>query len=292
MQLAIDRHPKELFGYEVLSHLGDGAASSIYAATDRKTGQVYALKRVERKDEKSQRYFDQLTNELEMARRIGAHPNIRQIIDLKVSRTLLRKITEAVLVMELIDAASLEKELRVREHGDVAWTFGILAQAAHAMAAVNAAGIVHGDMKPENIMVNPQGTVKVIDLGQAAPNGTEKERVQGSPFFMAPEQLDKNLNLKVTYRTDVFNFGATMYWALTGKFIPTEFARKKGLAKGKPEDAPTPHDLNPAIPEELSKLTMECCRTKIMERPDSMKTVAARMDAIAPLFSGSSAAVA
>jgi serine/threonine-protein kinase len=280
MQLEVDRQPKELAGYQVLSHLGDGAASSIFAAADPKTKQIVALKRVVRKDEKSQRYIDQLANELDICRKIGPHENIRQILDLKLSRTLLRKVTEAVLVMEMVDAASLERELRMRGHADIAWIFDVLLQTARAMATINAAGIVHADMKPENIMVLPSGKVKVIDLGQACPNGTEKERVQGTPFFMAPEQMERDLRLKVTYRTDVFNFGATMYWALTGKFVPTEFARKKGLAQGKPEDAPPPHNLNPAIPADLSALVMQCVHTKMMERPESMKTVAARMEAI------------
>lgn len=269
--------PTELFGYEVLSQLGEGAASRVYVVSEPKSGQLYAMKHVVRTDEKSQRYFDQLANELAVSQKIGANANVRFVKELKTSKTLLGKVTEAGLVLELVDAVPLARLLEEDGIGDLNRTVGILAQAAKGMAAIKAAGFVHADMKPENIMVLSDGSVKVIDLGQACPLGTVKDRVQGSPNYISPEQLRLE---KITFRTDVFNFGATMYWALTGKFVPTEYMRKKGKVHGKSDDAPSPMELNPAVPVELSKLVMESVRTKIMERPDSMQTVAARLEAI------------
>src|ERR1700712_1508879 len=99
--------PKELFGYDVLEYLGRGAASDIYAVTDPATAQIYALKHVVHQNEKSKRFFDQLDAEFEIGSKV-VHPNLRRSINLKVNRTLLRRPTEAALLMELFDGQSLE----------------------------------------------------------------------------------------------------------------------------------------------------------------------------------------
>src|SRR5438309_1276541 len=83
---------------------------------------------------------------------------------------------------------------------------------------------VVSDLKTNNILVGPDGKVKVIDFGQACKTGTCKERIQGTPDYIAPEQVKREA---VTFRTDVFNFGATMYWTVTGQKIPTLFTLKK-----------------------------------------------------------------
>ena len=269
--------PKELFGYEVISQLGEGAASTVYVVNDKKSGQLYAMKHVVKKDDKSQRFFDQLINEFEVSKKIGNHPNIRRAVDLKFNKTLFGSIKEAGLVLDLVDATPLDRELNVRGHANIPWITDVLAHAARGMATLKLAGFVHADMKPENIMVSANGETRIIDLGQACISGTEKERVQGSPNFIAPEQMSRD---KITFRTDVFNFGATMYWALTGKYVPTEYTRKKGLARGKAEDAPPPAQLAPEVPADLSAIVMQCVRTKVMERPDNMQTVANQIDAV------------
>src|SRR5205809_142124 len=79
------------------------------------------------------------------------------------------------------------------------------------LEALHHMGYIHCDLKPNNILVDPGGQVKVIDLGQACKVGTAKSRIQGTPDFIAPEQVKCEA---VTARTDVFNLGATMYWTL------------------------------------------------------------------------------
>jgi serine/threonine-protein kinase len=287
MQLIVDaprntfgHPPRTLFGYEVLSFLGEGAASAVYAVSDPVTGQVYALKHVLRKDDKHQRYIDQLVNEFEVSKRVN-HPNVRKCVDFKTSKTMLLTVTEAVLVMELIDAHPLDMELMEKsgagQQADLGWTINVMTQAARGLAAIQVAGFVHCDMKPGNIMICPDQLAKVIDLGQACPSGTVKKRIQGSPHFISPEQFKLE---PVTFRTDVFNFGATLYWAVTGRHIPTHYTRAKGLAKGPAEEAPTPFDLRQGVSRELSDLTMQCLRSKVLERPESMSEVANRLEAI------------
>lgn len=288
MQLIVDaprnsfgHPPRTLFGYEVLSFLGEGAASAVYAVSHPETGQVYALKHVLRKDDKHQRFIDQLINEFEVSKKVD-HPNVRKCVDFKTAKTMLLTVTEAVLVMELIDAHPLDAELMERAgaagtQADLAWTIHVMTQAARGMAAIQVAGFVHCDMKPGNIMICPDQLAKVIDLGQACISGTVKKRIQGSPHFISPEQFKLE---PVTYRTDVFNYGATLYWAITGRHVPTHYTRAKGLAKGPAEEAPTPADLRAGCPAELSELVMQCVRSKVMERPESMSEVANRLEVI------------
>jgi eukaryotic-like serine/threonine-protein kinase len=264
--------PAQLFGYEVVEFLGEGAASRIYAVSDPATHQVYALKHVVVKNPKELRFAEQLINEYEAGRRLR-DPLIRRVIDLKVNRTLLRKITEAALVMELVDATPLDQ----RPPQPLAQTLAIFIQVAKGLAVMHAGGLVHCDLKPNNIMVASDGSVKLIDLGQACPALTVKQRIQGTPDFIAPEQVKCE---PVMARTDAFNFGATLYWALCGgKKLPTLFTLKKGDNSLLFDQLiPAPHEQNPQVPLPLSNLVMECVRTNPAKRPGDLAEVARRLE--------------
>src|SRR5829696_4122284 len=100
--------PRSLFGYDVLSEIGKGAASTIYAVTDPKSGQLYALKHVVRKVEKEQRYIQQVQNEFEVSR-LCRHPVLRKVIDLKSVKKFFGPVTEVALIMELIDGVPMDE---------------------------------------------------------------------------------------------------------------------------------------------------------------------------------------
>src|SRR5205085_8539411 len=140
--------------------------------------------------------------------------NLRRTFDLKVNKTLLMKVTEAFLLMELVEGRPLEVRLPPTMI-DIIDAFILAAQGLKAMHTM---GYVHCDIKPNNILRNELGMVKIIDFGQSCKIGTIKERIQGTPDFIAPEQVDRR---PVTIQTDVFNLGATLYWSLTHKHIPT-----------------------------------------------------------------------
>lgn len=269
---------QKLFGYEVLRKLGDGAGGSVYAVRKDGTSQTYALKHILRKDEKSQRFFDQIANELDVSARVD-HPNVRKCVEVRSKRAylIMGAVTEAALVMELLDARPLEAVVEEGPTDGVESVPGLVVlmyQAAMGMAAINRAGYVHCDMKPANIMVGERGATKVIDLGQAGPDGVAKKRIQGSPNFISPEQFKLQ---PVTFWTDVFNFGATLYWALTGKYVPTAYTRAKGVMKGKSDDAPPPDELRADVPKSLGLLVKESVRSDPRERPESMIAVANRL---------------
>ena len=265
--------PKALFGYEVLQHLGDGAGSRIYAVTHASTQQVYALKHVVRSDEKSVRFIEQLENEFSVGKQIR-HKNLRSVINLHIHRTMMLRVSDAALVMELVDGIPLDVRLPRRISDIVA----IFIRTADALNAMHAAGFIHCDLKPANILASDKGSVKVIDLGQACRVGTSKSRIQGTPDYISPEQV----KLKpVLPQTDVYNFGASLYWALTGSKMPTLFTLTKGENSFLVDSQlKTPADLNPTVPEQLSSLVMECVRVSPLKRPESMATLKSRLEVV------------
>jgi serine/threonine-protein kinase len=149
---------------------------------------------------------------------------------------------------------------------------------AAALQYMNMLGFVHADMKPNNILVAPDGTVKIIDLGQSCRIGATKERIQGTPDFIAPEQV---LRRPLDPRTDVFNFGASLYWTLTGEPMPTILPKKGGAVTlvGDPEVIP-PDEVNPDVPSPLSKLVMNCIQPKPSARPQNMEKLVGRLEVI------------
>jgi eukaryotic-like serine/threonine-protein kinase len=266
--------PEKLLNYEVLERLGEGAGSTIYAVSDPRTRQVYALKHVLRKDAKDIRFIEQMETEFEISKQF-THENLRRSYELKIMKTMLRKVTEAYLVMELVDGKPLD-ERRLSSIPEILDTF---IQAAQGLKSMHGLGYAHCDIKPNNILRNMEGHVKVIDFGQGCKLGTVKERIQGTPDYIAPEQVARR---PISVQTDVYNLGATIYWSLTGTNIPTLYTVNK---KGEnsfllDQTIQTPADLNPRVPAGLSNLVMECVSTKPAKRPADMDQIISRLDLI------------
>jgi eukaryotic-like serine/threonine-protein kinase len=263
---------QKILHYDVLERLGEGARSTIYSVTDPDTRKVYALKHVLRGDSKDVRFIEQVETEYEISRQFN-HPNLRRSLDLKINKSLLMKKNEAFLLMELVEG----KPLDVRLPGDMIQILDTFLQAAQGLKAMHQMGYVHCDIKPNNIMRNDKGEVKVIDFGQSCRIGTVKERIQGTPDFIAPEQVARR---PISIQTDVFNLGATMYWALTGKHIPTLYTVNKKGENSFLLDAriDTPQDLDPNVPPAISNLVMDCIATRPQKRPSDMDDVITRIE--------------
>jgi len=231
------------------------------------------LKHVVRKADKDIRFVEQLENEFAVGKHL-AHPALRRVVDFKCNRTILRKVVDAALVMELFDGQPLETHLP----RDLIAILDCFIATATALALMHENGYVHCDLKPNNILLGKAGNVKVIDLGQACPVGTVKARIQGTPDFISPEQVKCQ---PVSRATDVFNFGATLYWALTGRKVPTLFTLKQGENSFLVDaQIPAPHELNPTIPQPLSLFVMECVRTVAAKRPADMAEVLRRLEVL------------
>jgi serine/threonine-protein kinase len=266
--------PQKLLNYEVLERLGEGARSIIYAVSDPATHQVYALKHVVRTETKDIRFIEQMETEFEISKQF-THPNLRRSFELKIVKTLFRKISEAFLIMELFDG----KPLDVRPPETMMDILDTFIQAAHGLKAMHALGFAHCDIKPNNILRNDAGQVKIIDFGQSCKIGTVKERIQGTPDYIAPEQVARR---PISVQTDVYNLGATMYWAATRTNIPTLYTVNK---KGEnsfllDQTIQTPADLNPRVPGGFSNLIMECVSTRPAKRPADMDQVITRLELV------------
>lgn len=267
-----------LADYNVLAEVGRGAASIIYLVQDPKTKQVKALKHVEKRDPKDQRFIEQAEIEYEVANKVK-HPLLRGIEKvIKKKEGLLGGVKELFLVMEYVDGISVERKPPATFES----ALKIFSQTARGLAAMHAAGYVHADMKPNNIVVLETGDIRIIDLGQACPIGTVKERIQGTPDYIAPEQVHRRA---ITPATDIYNLGATMYWALTRTHIPTAIPKESSSLVSTLDDAfiakPRPvHEVNKKVPEVLSDLIMECVEVDPEKRPGDMASVADRLDAI------------
>lgn len=263
---------QKILHYDVLERLGEGAKSTIWAVSDPDTKQLYALKHVLRADHKDLRFIEQVESEYEISR-LFTHPNLRRSFDLKINKSLLLKKNEAFLLMELVDGKPLDAKLPT----DMMELLDTFIQAAQGLKAMHQMGLVHCDIKPNNILRNEKGEVKLIDFGQSCKIGTVKERIQGTPDFIAPEQVARR---PMSIQTDVFNLGATMYWALTNRHIPTLYTvNKKGehsfLLDSRID---SPQDLNPKVPTAQSNLIMDCISTRPQKRPPDMDAVITRIE--------------
>ncbi len=266
------KHPDHIHGYRVLKHIGSGAASEIYCVFEQKTGRLFALKQVLFDDgkDKDDRFLVQAENEVKVSKKLD-HPAIRRIFSVEKIRPKGWTRTEVVVLMELVDGTPLEKMLIGTSVREKLRIFRIVAE---AMAHMNDKGYVHADMKPTNVLVTEKGEVKVIDLGQAHPIGKPKERIQGTPGFMAPEQTRVE---PLSERTDVYNFGATMYWMLTGSEVPTAGPQSgRGGA-----EVPTPANaLNAEVPPSLGELIGVCLQPNEHGRWKNMHAVVRQLDKV------------
>ncbi len=258
-------------GYEVVQLLGNGARSTIWKIRARREDEYYALKRVVKRDSSDARFFQQAINEHQIGSQLD-HPVIRHIYKIRKIRKFFR-VSEIQLIMEYCRGQSLQAD----RPESVVKTMRIFSRVAAALSYMNSRGFVHADMKPNNVIVADDETVKIVDLGQACPIGTVKQRIQGTPDFIAPEQVNRN---PLDARTDVFNFGASLYWTLTGQAIPTAMPKRGEVTLKNEMKVVPPRKLNPRITPAIEKLIIDCIEFSPTRRPESMKEVASRVDLI------------
>jgi len=259
----------DIGGFSIIKRIGTGARSTIYMATDDEDGTTVALKRVIFERPEDSRVFEQVETEYKVAQRID-HPYIRKCYKLKKIRSLFR-VRELLLSMELFDGQSLEDGPAL-SLVDVLLVFRMVANGLNAM---HQHGYVHCDIKPNNILISKSGTIKIIDLGQSCKIGTTKQRIQGTPDYIAPEQVKRK---PLGPKTDIFNLGATMYWALTGENVPTLIPKKNSLGLPIMQACRAPCEIKKQIPIGVSNLVMDCVKENSAERPRNMMMVISRLD--------------
>lgn len=270
---------KQIHKYQILEELGKGAKSTIWKARDPDTGNIYALKHIVKETEEDEKFFEQAQIEYEISRKVS-HEYLRKAYDLIKIRKWL-KTQELILLLEYVEGKSLKQHRPT----DINEIIDIFIKVAEGLDAMHQEGYLHTDIKPKNILVVPENGIKIIDFGQSCVIGHKKKRIQGTPDFMAPEQVRREV---LDQRTDVFNLGASLYWVLTNRAFPTIMPKSGDLNEVvvpySLNEIPRPDQINPEVPSALSKLVMDCCSYEIKARPQDMKEVIARLEVAKHLY--------
>ena len=243
--------------YRVVNTLGTGAGSTILLISDKTAGgKRYALKVVRKQEPEDEVYVQQALTEFEAAKKLN-HPAIAKVHDCRLKKSWF-KVRGVELLMEFVEGKTLD-EIEAPELGQLLLMF---CHVASAMTHMHRRGVFHGDLKPANIMLTKTGQVKLIDFGTAWIRGQEKNRIQGTPQYIAPEQATEKV---VNEKTDIYNLGATMYRMFTGRFP------QQGIPKpGDDRKLVAPQKLNPRLPDGLSELLIACLSVDPSKRPASM----------------------
>lgn len=261
--------------YEMVGRLGRGAGATISHAREVATGRDVAIKHITRRNPEDARFIAQAESEYEIAK-VFEHPALRQCYDLVRIRKWM-KTQHLFLVMEYVEGVRLEDH-KPRDYVEVMWIFREVAQGLHAM---HEAGYAHADIKPNNILLTSDKNIKIIDFGQSCELGHVKQRVQGTPDYIAPEQV---MRKPIDQRTDVFNLGATLYWMVTGRYYTTmiqnvQVGDKRAEIESKRGNQ-APHELDESVPVGLSRLIMDCCEEHPEKRPRDMKALLSRLEVL------------
>jgi serine/threonine protein kinase len=255
--------------YRLLKHMVTGQTSQVWEVRDA-SGRHFALKLLLPEKAANPVYRRFLLHEAEVGKQL-AHPNIIKIVEVG------RNPTNPYFVMEYFPAGNLKlrimnmkkdaKQLEfLREKGQ-----DILKQAATGLAFMNAKGWVHRDVKPDNLLVNSAGEVRLIDfaLSQRMVTGLaklfrRKERAQGTRSYMSPEQIRGQV---LDGRADVYSFGATAYEMVTGRPPFRGSSSQDLLNKHITEKAVSPKVYNPDVTDQFADLVLRMLAKKREDRP-------------------------
>ncbi len=284
-QIAVSRARDDLTGarvgrYAIRSRLGAGGMGEVYLADDMQLKRSVALKRLAPQLRTDPRYHQRFLKEAERASALN-HPHIAGVYD------VLEEKGELFLVMEHVEGTTLRQRLQKPLNSK---EFLVLAvQCAEALAAAHEKGIVHGDIKPENIMLTASGQVKILDFGvakrlplldESGPTQTippKTSSISGTPAYMAPEVL---LHKQTDGRADIFSLGVVFYEALTRRhpFLADSF-----MATGNRilNEEPTPvTQLNPQVPAEVEQVVAKMLPKDPAERYPTAKDLLGDLRAV------------
>jgi serine/threonine protein kinase len=205
--MATSTQPIHLGRYSIVEQIGVGASSNVYLAINNETYASVAIKQL-RDTIKKEGYRRLLANEVALAPKLQ-HKNIVRFI-----RADLTEPSGAYTVMEYIKGVSLDKHQHTDTLLPMSTVLSVIEQVANALQHIAQEGVVHRDVKPENILLMPNGMAKLTDFGCAIATGQSGAMVAGSLAYMSPEQLEGQ---PLDERADIYSLGATLYRLLTGK---------------------------------------------------------------------------
>ncbi|UCF68764.1 MAG: serine/threonine protein kinase, partial [Acidobacteriota bacterium] len=247
--------------YEILRELGRGGMGTVFAARDLVLDEPVALKVLTGGiNETTEKRFIQ---EIRLARQIN-HPNIVRV------HTLERWRDQRFIVMEFIDGVDLRAWCRTRRPLPLAACLDLLTGVAHGLAAAHRLGIVHRDVKPENVLIDADARPRLVDFGIARQGDlhlTREGLVIGSPAYMAPEQIRGQA---ADQRADLYALGILAYFMIGGE-EPFCSENVADVLRMQLDAAPTPlSQLRPGVPDELASLLLRVLEKDPNRRPQSV----------------------
>jgi tetratricopeptide (TPR) repeat protein/tRNA A-37 threonylcarbamoyl transferase component Bud32 len=260
--------------YQIIEELGKGGMGRVYKVFDTKIKEKIALKLIKPEIASDRETIERFSNELKLARKIR-HKNVCGMFDIGEAEGA------HFITMEYVAGEDLKTMIRMSTGLTVGTVLSIGRQICHGLAEAHSLGVVHRDLKPQNIIIDKGGKAKIMDFGIAR---SIREKgitgggiIIGTPEYMSPEQTEAK---DVDQRSDIYSLGIILYEMSTGR-VPFEGDTALSIAiKHKTEIPKDPKSLNPGIPDDLKRLILRCLEKDREKRFQAAAEVEAELEKI------------
>ena len=250
--------------YEIIKEIGVGGMAKVYKAKDKLLGRYVAIKILKDQYAEDEEFSKKFNNEAQSAARLS-HINIVNVYD--IGKDMLNGKLIQYIVMEYVEGETLKDLIdreRVLENHDI---IDYSTQIAQALKSAHDSGIVHRDIKPQNILIDKYGLCKVTDFGIARVSSnatiTYTSSILGTVHYISPEQAKGKI---VDLKSDLYSLGAVMYEMATGK-VPFDADNSVGIAVMHIQDDPIPpREINPNLSKHLNYIIMKLLKKDPTER--------------------------
>jgi serine/threonine-protein kinase len=260
--------------YQIIEELGKGGMGKVYRVLDKELKEEVALKLIKPEIASDKKTLQRFSNELKLARKIS-HKNVGRMYE------LMEEKGTRYITMEYVPGEDLKRLIRKVGQFGAGKTVSIAKQVCKGLAEAHRLGVVHRDLKPQNIMVDEEGNARILDFGIArslkAKGITGAGVIVGTPEYMSPEQAEVK---EVDQRSDIYSLGVILYEMVTGR-VPFEGETPLGIViKHKSEMPKDPREINTQIPDDLSKVILRCMEKDKKNRYQSAGEVRSEMENI------------